>query len=136
MQIRTPKVASFLRDVALRDLAVHASYAVCVDGRGDVYQWGDGLFTDQRSRSGDGKPVLTLRGKVRLFSFRCEVKFLYIGEHVGHHEGTGHGIPRICAFNFREGVCHTDTTTAAAESHSVEHRHGAVGYELVMGPRR
>ncbi|KAH9057096.1 RCC1/BLIP-II [Lactarius deliciosus] len=34
-QIRTPAAASFLQDVALRDLAVHATHAVCVDGRGD-----------------------------------------------------------------------------------------------------
>lgn len=65
-QIRTPKVASFLQDVALRDLAVHAAHAACVDGRGDVYQWGDGFFAAERSASGDGKPVLTLRGKVRI----------------------------------------------------------------------
>ncbi|KAH9954225.1 regulator of chromosome condensation 1/beta-lactamase-inhibitor protein II [Lactifluus volemus] len=62
MQIRTPAVASFLQDVALRDLAVHATHAVCVDGRGDVYQWGDGFF-DQKSASDDRKPVLTLQGK-------------------------------------------------------------------------
>lgn len=72
-QIRTPRVASFLRDVALRDLAVHAAHAACVDGRGDVYQWGDGFFA-QGSASGDRKPVLTLRGKVRVsFPFCCEV---------------------------------------------------------------
>jgi len=62
VQIRTPAVASFLRDVALRDLAVHASHAACVDGRGDVYQWGDGFFSG-RFASGDRKPILTLRGK-------------------------------------------------------------------------
>ena len=73
MQIRTPAVASFLHDVALRDLAVHATHAACVDGRGDVYQWGDG-FIDQRSASGDDrkKPVLTLQGKVRVpDTFNC-----------------------------------------------------------------
>ncbi|KAI9433941.1 RCC1/BLIP-II [Lactarius indigo] len=59
-QIRTPAAASFLQDVALRDLAVHATHAVCVDGRGDVYQWGDGFFGDPAS---EGTPVLTLRGK-------------------------------------------------------------------------
>ncbi len=73
-------MASFLRDVALRDLAVHATHAACVDGRGDVYQWGDGFFGQQsESASGDRKPVLTLRGKVRsclsLFPFRYEVIF-------------------------------------------------------------
>ncbi|KAH9039401.1 RCC1/BLIP-II [Lactarius hengduanensis] len=61
-QIRTPAAASFLQDVALRDLAVHATHAVCVDGRGDVYQWGDGFF-GHHPASADGTPVLTLRGK-------------------------------------------------------------------------
>ncbi|KAH9057653.1 RCC1/BLIP-II [Lactarius vividus] len=60
-QIRTPAAASFLQDVALRDLAVHATHAVCVDGRGDVYQWGDGFFG--HPASADGTPALTLRGK-------------------------------------------------------------------------
>jgi alpha-tubulin suppressor-like RCC1 family protein len=69
-QIRTPAVASFLQDVALRDLAVHATHAACVDGRGDVYQWGDGFFGQQSEQSAssgedDRKPVLTLQGKVR-----------------------------------------------------------------------
>ncbi|KAI9457802.1 RCC1/BLIP-II [Lactarius psammicola] len=59
-QIRTPAAASFLQDVALRDLAVHATHAVCVDGRGDVYQWGDGFFGHPTS---EGTPVQTLRGK-------------------------------------------------------------------------
>jgi hypothetical protein len=69
VQIRTPAVASFLQDVALRDLAVHAAHAVCVDGRGDVYQWGDGFF-GKESASGNRKPVLTLQGKVRPSHFR------------------------------------------------------------------
>lgn len=71
-QIRTPAAASFLQDVALRDLAVHATHAACVDGRGDVYQWGDGFFGQQPSEQStsasgedDRKPVLTLQGKVR-----------------------------------------------------------------------
>jgi hypothetical protein len=65
-QLRTPRVASFLQDVALRDLAVHVAHAACVDGRGDVYQWGDGYFAQESaSASGDRKPILTLRGKVR-----------------------------------------------------------------------
>lgn len=63
-QIRTPAAASFLQDVALRDLAVHATHAVCVDGRGDVYQWGDGFFgQDRRPAASEGAPELTLRGK-------------------------------------------------------------------------
>ncbi|KAI0003218.1 regulator of chromosome condensation 1/beta-lactamase-inhibitor protein II [Russula compacta] len=70
VQIRTPAVASFLRDVALRDLAVHATHAACVDGRGDVYQWGDGFFFGQGQQQppapggpADRMPVLTLKGK-------------------------------------------------------------------------
>ncbi len=68
-QIRTPVVVSFLQDVALRDLAAHATHAACVDGRGDVYQWGDGFFGQQSEQSAFGnggrKPVVTLQGKVR-----------------------------------------------------------------------
>ena len=41
-QICTLAVASFLQDVALCDLVVHAPYTVCIDGRGGVYQWGPG----------------------------------------------------------------------------------------------
>jgi hypothetical protein len=65
--------------VALRDLAVHAAHAACVDGRGDVYQWGGGFFAAEQSASGDGKPVLTLRGKVRLrlFSLISPQKSIY-----------------------------------------------------------
>ncbi|KAI0303365.1 RCC1/BLIP-II [Multifurca ochricompacta] len=62
VQFRMPAVASFLQSVALRDLVVHATHAACVDGRGDVYQWGDGFF-GQSSASENRKPVLTLRGK-------------------------------------------------------------------------
>ena len=65
VQIRTPAVASFLQDVALRDLAVHATHAACVDGRGDVYQWGDGFFGERSASGDDRKPMLTLQGKVR-----------------------------------------------------------------------
>ena len=65
-QIRTPAAASFLKDVALRDLAVHATHAVCVDGRGDVFQWGDGFFGASEEATTKA-PVMTLRGKVRPF---------------------------------------------------------------------
>ena len=90
-QIRTPRVASFLRDVALRDLAVHAAHAACVDGRGDVYQWGDGFFA-QTSGSGDRKPVLTLRGKVGLISsFAAKSNVVdTLSRGAGHYEGRGH----------------------------------------------
>ena len=55
--------------MALRDLAVHATHAVCVDGRGDVYQWGDGFFgQEDGGHASEGTPVLTLRGKVRALS--------------------------------------------------------------------
>ncbi|KAJ3773826.1 regulator of chromosome condensation 1/beta-lactamase-inhibitor protein II [Lentinula raphanica] len=41
--IRSPTTAKWLDNVALRDLALHSQYAVCVDARGDVYQWGQGV---------------------------------------------------------------------------------------------
>ncbi|TFY78019.1 hypothetical protein EWM64_g5994 [Hericium alpestre] len=34
-QIRNPAVASYLEDVALRDLALHATHAACIDAKGD-----------------------------------------------------------------------------------------------------
>lgn len=47
----TPKVASFLRDVALRNMAVRATHAAYVDGRGDTYQWGNGIFAQHSESS-------------------------------------------------------------------------------------
>ena len=71
--------------MALRDLAVHATHAVCVDGRGDVYQWGDGFFGQkEEDRASGGTPVLTLRGKVRslrhAFLFVCRSVFQNINK--------------------------------------------------------
>ncbi|KAL0947109.1 hypothetical protein HGRIS_013245 [Hohenbuehelia grisea] len=56
--IRTPAVARWLDNVALRDLVLHKKHAACIDARGDVYQWGEGF-----SRTHHGKPTQTLRGK-------------------------------------------------------------------------
>lgn len=150
-QIRSPAVASFLQDVALRDLAVHATHAACVDGRGDVYQWGDGFFGQRSaSASGDdrlGKPVLTLQGKVRAppphtRSLR-RFLFLLIACHaVEHHKGARYGIPRICAVGFWEGVCDTGTGRRAGAPRSSRHtsdtlelepEHAAVGFWLAVG---
>lgn len=61
--IRSPAVANWLENVALRALVLHERHAACVDARGDVYQWGDGF--ERRSGTSSGKPVRTLRGKVR-----------------------------------------------------------------------
>ena len=58
--IRSPAVAKWLENVALRDLVLHETHAACVDVRGDVYQWGNGFFEGKSLQ-----PVLTLRGKVR-----------------------------------------------------------------------
>jgi hypothetical protein len=65
--IRTPTVATWLDDVALRDLRLHDSHAACVDARGDVYQWGHGFFGTVANES-IRVPKRTLRGKVRQFS--------------------------------------------------------------------
>lgn len=48
--------------MALRDLAFHEKHAACVDASGNVYQWGDGFFGDDKPASKN--PVLTLKGKV------------------------------------------------------------------------
>lgn len=106
-QIRSPASASFLRDVALRDLAVHATHAVCVDGRGDVYQWGDGFFGEDRASASEGTPVLTLRGKVRPFH-RCIASphsYFFFSQRAGYHQGAGHGITHLCTFDIWEGIC-------------------------------
>ncbi|KAJ4488156.1 RCC1/BLIP-II [Lentinula aciculospora] len=50
--IRSPTTAKWLDNVALRELALHKDYAACVDARGDVYQWGQGV-----------EPSLTLKGQ-------------------------------------------------------------------------
>ncbi|KAF4615364.1 hypothetical protein D9613_003265 [Agrocybe pediades] len=59
--IRSPAVAHCLDGVALRDLQLHEKHAACIDGRGDIYQWGDGFFG--HTLAGSSLPKLTLRGK-------------------------------------------------------------------------
>ncbi|PFH52392.1 hypothetical protein AMATHDRAFT_140044 [Amanita thiersii Skay4041] len=59
--IRTPTIAKWLDNVALRDLVFHRKHAACVDARGDVYQWGDEFFGDSASQC--PKPKQTLKGK-------------------------------------------------------------------------
>ncbi|KAJ7090055.1 regulator of chromosome condensation 1/beta-lactamase-inhibitor protein II [Mycena crocata] len=58
--IKKPFAASWLDDVALRDLALHENHAACVDARGDVYQWGEGYASRGLE---DGRPTRTLSGK-------------------------------------------------------------------------
>lgn len=66
--VRTPAVADWLKDVALRDLTLQEKHAACIDANGDVYQWGDGFFgSPGPSSSSSGKPMLTLRGKVSIY---------------------------------------------------------------------
>lgn len=65
-RVQYPVNASWLKDVALRDLRLHERHAACVDARGDVYQWGDGFFgSNPTSKSEPQGPKLTLRGHVR-----------------------------------------------------------------------
>lgn len=61
--IKTPAALPWLDDIALRELVLHGQHAACIDARGDVYQWGQGLV-DSEASSG---PTLTLRGKVCMF---------------------------------------------------------------------
>ncbi|KAG1803539.1 regulator of chromosome condensation 1/beta-lactamase-inhibitor protein II [Suillus plorans] len=62
-RVQCPVNSSWLKDVALRDLALHERHAACVDARGDVYQWGDGFFgSSSTSKSEPQGPKLTLRG--------------------------------------------------------------------------
>ncbi|KAF9065313.1 regulator of chromosome condensation 1/beta-lactamase-inhibitor protein II [Rhodocollybia butyracea] len=54
--IRTPAIAKWLDNVALRDLALHKDYAACVDARGDVYQWGLGTESPTLILKGQASP--------------------------------------------------------------------------------
>lgn len=64
--LKSPSPLPWLDGVALRDLALRETHAGCVDARGDVYQWG------RVSTQGNvaTRPVRTLRGKVRAWTFR------------------------------------------------------------------
>ncbi|KIM80836.1 hypothetical protein PILCRDRAFT_822120 [Piloderma croceum F 1598] len=85
--VRTPLVAVWLRNVALRDLALHENHAACVDARGDIYQWGNGFFGPP-SVSADGsrnrKPTRTLRDKniIRLALTESRVFALSASGHI------------------------------------------------------
>ena len=59
--IQTPQSVPWLRDVALRDLALHEKHGACVDVKGNVYQWCSGITIP------NSKPTLSLRGKVRYY---------------------------------------------------------------------
>ncbi|KAI0807193.1 RCC1/BLIP-II [Fomes fomentarius] len=60
--IRVPTSSDWLKNVALRDLALYETHAACIDARGDVYQWGDG-FAGSEPGSSHARPQLTLKGK-------------------------------------------------------------------------
>jgi len=71
--VRSPSVAAWLQNVALRDLALHENHAACVDARGDIYQWGNGFFgplSISEDGNQDRRPKRTLQGKVREPSIR------------------------------------------------------------------
>lgn len=59
--LQTPQNISWLRDVALKDLALHEQHGACVDVRGNVYQWYGDIDNPP------SKPTLSLRGKVRYY---------------------------------------------------------------------
>lgn len=76
--IKTPAALPWLEDIALRDLVLHGQHAACVDARGDVYQWGQGLI-DSEATSG---PTLTLRGKVRLLDITRKPLFTRVLQNI------------------------------------------------------
>ncbi|KAL4067689.1 regulator of chromosome condensation 1/beta-lactamase-inhibitor protein II [Scleroderma citrinum] len=62
--IQRPTNVKWFENVALRDLVLHEHHAACVDGRGDVYQWGNGFFGSLPTAKAEvRKPKATLRGK-------------------------------------------------------------------------
>lgn len=60
--MQRPTNVKWLENVALRDLVLHEHHAACVDGRGNVYQWGDGFFGSVATET--KKPKATMCGKV------------------------------------------------------------------------
>ncbi|KAH9819678.1 regulator of chromosome condensation 1/beta-lactamase-inhibitor protein II [Melampsora americana] len=48
--VKKPIPLPFFQEEALRDLVLHEKYAVAVDSRGDLYQWGSGIHLDQDSK--------------------------------------------------------------------------------------
>lgn len=59
--LQSPSTVTWLKDIALRDLALHEKHGACVDAMGDVYQWG----TAYRGEGNvSNEPVLSLKGKV------------------------------------------------------------------------
>lgn len=81
--IKRPELSPILSNTALRDLAVTEEYGVCVDARGDIYQWGDG-FSGQLARSDrPPRPQKTLSGKVtRTIYMYCLVLNLILSGHI------------------------------------------------------
>jgi alpha-tubulin suppressor-like RCC1 family protein len=105
-RVQYPVNASWLKDVALRDLALHERHAACVDARGDVYQWGDGFFgSSPTSKSEPQEPRLTLRGHVRRFTLREGIvtQFMIWSE---HHPASAYRIPNICSIGLGENIRH------------------------------
>lgn len=127
--IRSPAVANWLENVALRELALHERHAACVDARGDVYQWGDGFAG--RPGSSSGKPIRTLRGKVRKqHSPSAAVPDVAMG--VEHCSSPAHTDTHICIVGVWTYICalvfvggagtparHADTSKLAVVGHRV-----------------
>ncbi|KZT44140.1 RCC1/BLIP-II protein [Sistotremastrum suecicum HHB10207 ss-3] len=61
--IKRPELSPIISNTALRDLAVTEEYGVCVDARGDIYQWGDGFSGPLSPSDRPPRPQKTLSGK-------------------------------------------------------------------------
>jgi len=102
--VRTPAVATWLENVALRDLALHLKHAACVDVRGDVYQWGDGFIGCKSQQNAN--PVLTLRGKV----YACPALYLVFNPLtsryivVEYHTTATYRVSLVCTLGLWETV--------------------------------
>lgn len=69
---RLPTIVPWLDNIALRDMQLHKQHSACVDAKGDVYQWGHGVFGS--AVQGVAGPIPTLRGKVGV-SGGCDFGF-------------------------------------------------------------
>ena len=133
-------MADWLKDVALRDVALHEQHAACIDAKGDVYQWGDGYFgtVGSGNASTSGKPVLTLRGKVGRLLYGRRSKLMNLHRRVEYHQAAGYSGSRFCVISVRKNLCVVCEHVAAGVTHGLTHpfQQSVVGHRLVLGRGR
>ena len=131
--IRSPAVANWLENVALRELVLHERHAACVDARGDVYQWGDGFQSQPGSSS--GKPIRTLRGKVRIRYYCMSAAVSDIARSAEHCPSPAHVDMCVCTVCIRAHICAFLVIGGAGSPpwYADSRELAVVGYGMAMG---